>query len=271
MKMMMNKFVVVSLGVLIAGAGWSKELTLYDGTGGGYVEKDVKFHHQAKLSGAGPFRCGNAYTLTTPLSPYSAYAGPRFYGGYEFSSSKVDAGLSREMVRNDISSADPIYLQAWNKTGWGGSDLSLHGVLLFKLSEIDPGYVPGAVPLDGLSIKINGYGNDSGVEAYDAFGRFVLRIGGDFYVSQVEFDVAKKTSFELPGSILSEEKWAKYNPEQELDFDQKKASFQSLDLNGVSAVGFYFEDDLWSGTDSATTAFGLGLVELKVSFAEAVE
>ena len=110
----------------------------------------------------------------------------------------------------------------------------------------------------GWFVQVSGYGNSSGTQAYDAEGRFVVQIGSTVYVSQTTFDFSANGSFSLSGASLTNELWAPYDPSNELNFDQAVAVFSSQDLAGISAVGIYFEDDVWSGTDAATTAFGVG-------------
>lgn len=235
------------------------------GPAAGYVSADAGLSRTAVRSGSGPYLDVNGYSDTVPLSPSSGYEGAVFYGGYQFSSSTLDGGFTKEMVRNDYSSMDQIYLQAWRSGGWPESTLSLHGIYLFKQEDFTAGLDVGFVVLDGLFVQVSGYGNSSGTQAYDAEGRFVVQIGSTVYVSQTTFDFSANGSFSLSGASLTNELWAPYDPSNELNFDQAVAVFSSQDLAGISAVGIYFEDDVWSGTDAATTAFGLGIASFEAT------
>jgi hypothetical protein len=104
----------------------------------------------------------------------------------------------------------------------------------------------------------------SGGDAWDLTGYFVVEIDGVYYISQTSFDMSGDGSYSLSAAGLSSESWAVYTPSASLDFDQSTAVYSSLDLDNVTAVGIYYEDDLWSGGTNAA-AYGVGISSLTAS------
>lgn len=239
--------------------------TLIDyGPSSSYVTSDTNFARTAGSTGSGPyiFRRSFSDSNADPLSPTSNYNGPAFYGGYEFISSTIDQGFSRQQIRHDASpdSTDQIYLQSFNSGGWLGSDLSLAGVYIFKQEDFSGEFNTGDIYLDGLSVTTTGFVNTSD-SSVDFEGRFVVQVSnGDYYVTQTTTDLRRNDgSFSLTGPDLQNELWAVYDPSANLNFDQGSASYGTISLTGITAVGIYFEDDSWAGTDSSNTAYGLGI------------
>ncbi|GHC03478.1 PEP-CTERM sorting domain-containing protein [Cerasicoccus arenae] len=259
---------LLTLGTLMAvltGASTLGATTLIDyGPSSSYVSGDVNFARTAGSTGTGPFIFRRSFNDSSadPLSPTSAYSGPTFYGGYQFISSSIDQGFSRQQIRNNASpdTTDQIYLQSFNSGGWLGSDLSLAGVYIFKQDDFGGGLDTGSVALDGISFSTTGFINSAdGTINFD--GRYVVQIdNGDYYLSQTTLDLRQNNgSFSISGTTLENELWAVYNPSIDLDFDEGSASFNSLSLTGVTAIGLYFEENSWAGTDASSTAYGLGV------------
>ncbi len=228
----------------------------------GYVSSDANFQNKATESGSGPYVFTRSFSDTGALSPFSGYSGPVFYGGYDFSSSTInpESGISRQQVRNNYAGADQIYLKCTNyPDGWAGSDLSLHAMFLFKQESFNPGFTAGDIGVDSFSVS---WGSVNVSETFDLTGYFSVQIDGVYYLSQTTFNMSTDGSFSL--SDLSSEQWAVFDPESSLDFDQGSAVYTSLALENVTAVGVYFEDDVWEGGEY-DAAFDLGIKSFEVS------
>lgn len=216
--------------------------------GGDYSVGSPNYARLATGSGTGPYIETLAFDDTTVLSPSSDYTGPVFYGGYQFSSSTVNGNFSRQQIREN-GTADRIYLQTYSASGWDGSNLSLHAAYIFKQEDFLTGHTTGSNNITGLSISSNSYSAGT--------GRFIVEVGGGYYVSNSTFNVSGTTSLNLDSTDLTTETWAAYAPASDLNFDQT-ATFSALSLDDVTAVGYYIERDSWTGTASSTP-FGLGI------------
>ncbi len=228
-----------------------------------HTSADVSFATAASASGSGPYVDTNNFSDTVALSPSSGYSGPTFYGGYRFSSSTIDKGFTREQIRNAASpsTTDQLYLQSYQAGGWLGSNLSLHGIYIFKQADFTAGHQTGSVALDGLSFQWVGYGNTQGAETFDFVGRLVVQIDNVYYLSQTSISLANYNgNFSISGPTLATEMWTAYDPNASLDFDPGAATFSPLNLEGVTAVGLHFEEDGWAGTDAAGAAYGFGVI-----------
>ncbi len=229
----------------------------YDGTDD-YVSSDTDFARKASQSGSGPYVSDNPFSDSSQLSPSSGYTGPTFYGGYNYTSSTVNGYLSRQQIRDYTPNADQIFLQAYKGTGWSGSTLTLHGIYIFNQADFNPGFETGSVSLDGVSITWTGYITSVDSSSFD--GRLAVEKSGTYYLSQTVIDLANNSgSFSLSGTSMQNELWAEFNPSSSLNFDAGSANFNSLDLESITAVGLYFEEDGWAGSSSQTTSFGLGI------------
>jgi hypothetical protein len=236
--------------------------------GSALVSADTTFQRTATASGSGPYAFQNAFGDTTPLNPASNYTGPTFYGGYSFTSSTINTGITRQQIRNDRnlhgSTVDSITLQAFRTGGWDSSNLSLHGAFLFQESIATGSFSTEQV--NGINLTWAGSGNAAGATPFAFDGRFIVRMDGAYYVSETVFSlVAGNGSHALSGPALATERWALHDPAANLDFDQSAASFSLLTLAGVDSVGLYFENDLWSGTSAANAAFTLELTSFGIT------
>lgn len=234
------------------------------------VSKDVPFRRLAQPTGEGPFAFVNPFSDTMPLSPGStAYTGPVFHGGYVFTSSSIDVGITRQQIRNDRNlhgdTADTITLQAFRQGGWADSVLTLHGVYVFKLAPASA--VAAAETLDGVSLAWSGSGNsEPGRAPFDLAARLVVRKDDAYHISDTRFSlVATRGSFALEGPALRAVRWAPYAPASRLAFSPPAAGFAPLDLGGVTAVGVYFENNGWLGSANANAAFTWELGRVSVS------
>lgn len=256
---------LVAALVLLPGAGFSAragERALF-GPSADLVAKDVPFRRLARASGEGPFLHVNAFSDTVPLSPSSAsYSGPVFHGGYAFSSSSLEAGLTRQQIRQDRAlhggAHDTVTLQAFRPGGWADTALALHGALVFPL---DPS---AGEALRGVSFAWSGSGNaEAGRAPFALDGRVVVKKAGVYHVSDTVFPlVAARGVFALEGAALRAVRWAPYDPAARLEFVPPASGFAPLDLSGVTAVGLYFENKGWLGSATANAAFTLELVRV---------
>lgn len=233
------------------------------GPSDGYVETDTSFARTAGSSGSAPFvfRRNFSDQAGDPLSPVSGYKGPVFYGGYQFISSDINQGFHRQQIRHNFGTppVDQIFLQSYREEGWEGSTLSLHGVYLFQQTDFLNGMDSGAVTLSYLAVTYSGFLASANPEV-SFHGRFVVRVGGLYYVSKTTFDfLSPNGTAVLEEADLSSETWAVYEPLANLNFEQDGATFSPLSLDEVTAVGVYFEEDEWEGTSSQYAAYGLGI------------
>lgn len=227
--------------------------------GNDYVSADTTFNTTATQTGSSPYTYVNAFSDTTQVSPASGYTGPTFYGGYEFSSSTVAKGITRQQIRT-YAEGDQIYMQSFNSGGWLNSVLSLHGIYVFLQQDFNSGYNSGSISLEGVSMTWNGYGNTAGSESFDFEGRLAVQVNGTYYLSDMVIDLSTYNgNVDISGTTLTNAKWAAYNPSADLDFDAGSASFIDLELTSITAVGIYFEEDGWNGTDAANAAYGFGI------------
>lgn len=227
------------------------------------------FNRPATQLTSSPYVYSTSFNDTNPLRVVNSdYSGPVFYGGYRFSSSTLETGITTQAIRDNRSfggTVDTIGLQSTRTGGWSGSSLSLHGVYVFKQENFVTEAATGSLAVDGISMRWAGSGNASG-GPFALTGRFVVQVAGAYYVSETTINlVANNQTYSLAGSSLSAERWAVYSPTSALNFNQGAASFSALALQGVTSVGVYFENDGWSGTDAANAAYTFEVIEFSVS------
>ena len=159
-------------------------------------------------------------------------------------------------------SKSAITLQAYSGESWGGSELSLHAVFLFKQEDFSANYVSGSFQPESFSVKWGSYfkGSDR-----DVTGRYLLKIGESYYLSDYSFNVTNSGSNLLPNVTLSSTLWAPYSPGTNLNFDQSAANFQRIPLQGVDAVGLYIEDDRWIADGSVSSPYVLSITQFKAT------
>jgi hypothetical protein len=252
----------MNLNLLLSGLALASTTALNADTilsyGGKYINGSTSnYARSATGSGSGPYSETLSFSDDDVLSPTSDYTGPTFYGGYQFSSSTVDGHFSRQQIRSGTTE-DSIYLQTYKATddgGWDGSELSLHAAYIFKKEDFLAGHTTGSNTITGLSISSNSYSAGT--------GRFMVEVGGSYYVSNSTFSASGTKSLILDSTALTTETWASYAPASDLNFDQT-ATFTALSLNNVTAVGYYIERDSWTGTTSSTP-FGLGITNFEVT------
>ncbi len=272
---MHNPLVSLPLGVALLALALQFSATLSPasvvisyGPSDSYVASDTSFNRTAGSTGSGPYIFRRSFSTATndQLSPSTGYSGPTFYGGYQFISSTINSGFSRQQIRNNFGSpaVDQIYLQSFRSEGWAGSTLSLAGVYLFQQEDFISGLSTGSVNITSMSVSYSGFINTTD-SSTDFAGRYVVRIAGVYYVTQSTFNLALNSgSNTLDSTALQSELWAVYTPSTNLNFDQASAVFSSLDLTGITGVGIYFENDGWSGSSASSTPYGFGIRSFEV-------
>lgn len=228
------------------------------------------FNRPAAQLSSSPYVYATSFSDASALRVVNSdYSGPTLYGGYRFSSSTLATGVTTQAIRDNRSfgglTYDTIGLQSTRTGGWSGSDLSLHGLFVFKQESFLGGASSGAVAVDGISMRLSGSGNASG-DPFALTGRYVVQAGGSYYVSETTINlVSNNQTVSLSGSALAAERWAAYAPATTLNFDQASASFSALALQSVTAVGVYFENDGWAGTNAANAAYTFEVLEFSVT------
>jgi hypothetical protein len=266
MKKTSSYLLMGALGVGFTLTAQAAVLINYDSTQD-YSSANKTFARTASEVGTGePYVYRNPYSDTANLSPNTDYSGPTFYGGYEFSSSTLAGPFNHQNIRtNVLAGQDVIYLQNRRDGGFTGSTLSLHGIYMFLQQDFNSGYQTGPLSIEGFSIETTGYITTSDPSS-NFEGRLAIRIDSVYYLSDTTMNLAQQNgSLNISGPALNAVKWATYDPSSDLNFDAGAASFVDMDLTNITAVGLYFEEDGWTGTSSATVAYGLGIKKFEVS------
>ncbi|WP_043589527.1 PEP-CTERM domain protein [Geminisphaera colitermitum] len=235
-----------------------------------YVTADQPLAHNPNTTATGSGTAGNPYTYTvafnntSALSPASAtdYAGPVFYGGYTFTSSSIaNKAPTTRLINNwaNMGGNDTIriYADAGTSNDWNNSTLSFASVYIFKQANFTAGNTTGDMALEGLSLTYRAYGAEDGVtSAFAPTGRWLVQVGDTYYLSKTTITTSTKAAatVSLSGAELSGTQWAVYAPGTSLNFNQTAASFTTLELNKVTAVGIYFEQDNYTGTTDRNAA-----------------
>ncbi len=223
------------------------------------IEYDIDFDRYADQSISAPNVKVVEFSAKEPLlknNVYSGYSGPSIYGGYQFESTNPEWIFNREQIRFNHQGSHPITMQCYSKNGWADAEMALHVVIIFKKEDFKKPFNKGDVRIDGLSVKWNTYftGSERNVS-----GRYVVEIGGVYYVSDFDFNMTNSGSSEIGKQNLVGVKWAPYHPEDNLNFDDRSAEYNSLDLSDVMAVGLYVEEDQWFGNATPTSPYMLGI------------
>lgn len=185
-------------------------------------------------------RFGTPFDDSTAFLPNQAtYIGQDLYGG-------------GERVMYDITQAfDGIKRsRAQANTGWrfdvrSTSNCSWHAVCLMYVKKADF-YNDGdtkAVSITDSSTFTAQANNEFYYANRDGFVRPVVKIGSTFYISEKSNEFEYSTSpitYNFTG--LNSSGWAVYDPATELLFDSSSASYSTIDLSSVDAVGMYFRE-----------------------------
>lgn len=222
-----------------------------------YVTADQPLARNPTATGTGatgdPYAYTVAFSDTNALSPTTDYTGPRFFGGYTFTSSSVQGRAPAGRVLSDWSligtkDAIRIYADAGSDNNWNGSTLGFASVFIFKQADFSTGYATGDLSLDGFSVTYRASSGNGGT--FIPTGRWLVQIGNTCYLSDttITANYNLTTTASLTGAALSATQWAAYNPATSINFDQTSASFTALELSQVTAIGIYFEQDSYAAT-----------------------
>lgn len=196
------------------------------------------------------------------IATSESYAGPTVHGGYEFISDNTHVLLTRQQIRERKGRPDSLALQAHSPDSWEGRSLALRGFFLFKQDAFESEYRAGPFTPDRLAASWNSY---AAGDRRNITGRYVVKIGDSYHISEHSFGMTNSGSDTVPAAVLATLRWAPYDPVTALDFEQGRAVFQKLPLIGVTAVGLYFEDDSWTGDNSASSPFAMHIETFTVS------
>lgn len=243
------------------------------GPSNSYVEETISFGRTGTPSGSAPYTVQVPFDTTTPLSPSEGYTGPTFYGGYTFSSDTYSIGFSRQGILNDYAKAngnDLIYLNVVGSSGdtnFYATTMHFASVFVFRQNSFNPPFSTGNVSIDGFSIGVFKHANGSTAPQFKPEGRWLVEIGGTYYLSNQTFTNTVNesyTTFQLSGEALQSTLWAAYDPASNIFFDASNATFEALNLTGVTSVGFYIEDRDFQ-TTKGTVGMRLGIGEFSVT------
>lgn len=232
----------------------AQSATVFEFGSDSYVSQNVDFERTASFTGSGPYITTVAFDDTTPLSPSSGYTGPTFYGGYTFSSESFPVGFAAQGLfskYSKIDSVDAIYFNVTGTSGTGftGTAMRFASVFVFKQSSFNAPFQEGNVSVNGFSISLFKHGGSSAAGRFNPEGRWLVEVDGSYYLSNRAFSTSTNEvhqTFELSGEDLHSTLWAAYDPTSSLNFDLSSAQFQELDLNAVTSVGFYIDEQSFS-------------------------
>ncbi len=232
-----------------------------------YVIDNSSFERVGSPTGSGPYTVQVDFDETTPLSPSGGYTGPTFYGGYSFSSDSYSLSFDRQGFINNYAKANGDDLIYFNLLGPSGntsfysSTMHFASVFVFKQDSFNAPFQSGNVTVNGFSISVFKHANGATTTQFKPEGRWLVEIGGTYYLSNQTFINTVNESystFELSGDDLQSTLWAAYDPSAGIFFDASNADFQSLNLNGVTSVGFYIDETSFQ-TTSGTVGMRLGI------------
>lgn len=229
--------------------------------GGDYVDHDTE--NLAGNTFIGGFGSdgysGTPFSDTTPFSPplSATYSGTsaKFYGGAILAHQDVpDAADSFENARiKNQGGNDSVQLKATQ----GGHWHTLHALFLWK----QPDFLTGDAPtyFDASTRASIRVGQASTETLTDASLRLIVQdLNGDYWLSEFAFEgLANNTTYQWNSSnqgfgSSTDGLWSAYDPNAELGtlgagtdlhFDSGSASFIDKDFSGITAVGFFFDQD----------------------------
>lgn len=247
-----------------------------------YVNENIPFARLAVKEGTGPYVSTNAFSDIVALTPTTGYSGPKVYGGYQFASSTYDLGFRVDQanagqgIASQLAPAggyDSLYFNvivSAHSPEFAATEMSFASVFLFKQEDFNDGFKEGSVSIDGFSLNLyktaSGSGNSSGGARFNPSGRWLLQTQGNYYISDAVFthNSNDQLTHGLSGEDFQNTLWAEYLPEQSLVFDSSSANFMSLDIQGITAVGIYLEEQHFQ-VNASTIAMRLGVSEFAVT------
>lgn len=196
-------------------------------------------------------RVGRYFSTGTVFNPTANYGG---LGGL----SETFSGGAMSDWKNDITPDKWAEMHIQNQ---GPNDMISFRIqqgphqqrMHLSLFWDQPTFLTGNAPItfnndavDGMSVSVS----NADESMKDATGRWLVRQGGIFYLSQASF-TPENGVYSITGSALNSTLWAPWNPlgsspaGSDLDFGgtTPAPSFTGLVLSEVTAVGFHFEHD----------------------------
>lgn len=246
--------------VLPAGGPVLGDLVVVD-WGGDYVDHDTEnLTGNTYLGGySGDGYSGTAFSATTAFSPpvSGTYSGTsaRFYGGAILAhQGEPDASDSFENARiKNQGGNDSVQLKATQSGHWH----TMHAIFLWDQADFLTGDSPTTFSqASNASVRV---GQASTETLSDASLRLIVRdLNGDFWLSQYAHEgLTNNTTYQWDAGnqgfgAATDGLWAAYDPTAELGslgagtdlhFDAGSASFVDMDFSGITAVGFFFDQD----------------------------
>jgi hypothetical protein len=183
------------------------------------------------------------FSQSAALSPASNYfdstgtgTGPVFYGGYEAYAYNTATAITRNA--NSVLNGTPNdFLQVARTNASDATGGRAAAVFMFPVTSTELG--------SGSTFELRSRAQTSS-SLVPLTGRFLVQQGGNLYLTNSTINgptgVINSQTLTLTGS----ETFALYDPATSLNFNQSAATFTTLDLTAVTAVGFYFENDAFA-------------------------
>jgi hypothetical protein len=264
----------ILIAVLIASAGSTDAATVLSfGTDTGYVTADTTAARSTTVVTDG---LPNA-TITRVLSfddvtawnPGAPYAGPSVYGGFSSSVANNGTGtafttsnwsLGRNQIRNDQTIAtitsDAITIQGGNSANHDSDTLSFQAFFVLKTGD----FTSDTYSADGLTAAWSAGLNAGRTTGYAAVARFGVKVGGQYYLSN-STSTNQASQFTINPTTTT---WAPYDPETSLNFNAAGATYSSISMTAVEAIGLYVEDDSYTiSAGVATNGYSFALAKLE--------
>lgn len=187
------------------------------------------------------------------LSPTSAYSGKPFYGGLDFYNYDSTITSPSPLTRNNVfnfGSTDYISVK-FKATMSGAGALA---VVFLKQDFIALQDKPNIyMDADDATISIT-----SQLLAPYLAGRFILRNGSTYYLSEYTFGANAPGEPITLANPSTSTRWAAYDPTTSLLFNP--TSFNYIQFNDVTAAGYYvFSNNLPAGVEQETSTVQFGL------------
>jgi hypothetical protein len=208
--------------------------------GGDYVSNTQDL--QGKNSASNSTQAGRDFSASTPMNPTSGYSGTSaaFYGGAVMSqTAHAPVGWSIFAVENQ-GPTDQIHLRVQDN-----DPLNMHYVMYWDKADFLAPWNAQPVQFTTLSrFDLTIHNNNSHME--DAVGRWLVRDGSTFYLSEATFQFPQGNGTVTPSLTFASDtddgNWAVYSPSG-LNIDFNGTSFTAQNFADVTAVGFYVEHD----------------------------
>ncbi|MDR1281092.1 MAG: hypothetical protein LBK99_09760 [Opitutaceae bacterium] len=201
-----------------------------------------------------PYVYTNAFSDTTPMTPPATqwFWGPSVYGGYKLTTTAPDTAITEKIYR---SYGDAPLISLSRTGAWAGYTLRASGVMLFKQADFSDDFNSAPVTVSGFTATVSQSGASM---ANNLTGRWLVQINDIYYLSNITTAIPTNGgAISLTGTTLGNAKWAAYDPSENLVFDNSAATFSTLALENVTAVGIYFSGSVANGAYNTGFSFAL--------------